>query len=367
MSLDLYRLSLEERNRRYKNIRKLMDERGLAGLIMIADAHDDRSGFVRYVSLFGVRNRYGFVVFPSEGEPAFVGSRTPMVRQLGWIANVREGQGAGILSTHYAKEIGDAVEDLKLAEGTIGIAGWEWFPVPVYESLRKRFPKAVFKTATELMEKVRMVKSLEELMLIQRTMSVAERCFATIVKTVKPGVTEFELMAEVFRTIKSEGNEDCICLTPGLMPTNRAYKSGDRVGTGLEFNIAGGYWVHQTGRIICLGEPPKEFRDAYETAIDVQKRTAEQLRPGKTSADVCKACVEAGGIPNGHGMGLDVSEEPWIEPEDETVFKPGMVIAMHPKVTKNGFSTSLCDLYLITENAPINFSKIPPDLIVKEG
>ena len=32
MSLDMYRLSLEERNRRYKNIRKLMDEQGLDGL-----------------------------------------------------------------------------------------------------------------------------------------------------------------------------------------------------------------------------------------------------------------------------------------------------------------------------------------------
>ena len=174
-------------------------------------------------------------------------------------------------------------------------------------------------------------------------------------------------MAEVFRAIKSEGNEDCICLTPGLMPTNRTYASGDRVGTGLEFNVAGGYWVHQPGRIVCLGEPPKEFRDVYETAINVQKQTAEQLRPGKTPADVCKSCVEAGGVPGGHGMGLDVSEEPWIEPEDRTVFEPGMVIAMHHRVTSKVFSVSLCDLYLITENAPINFSKIPPDLIVKEG
>ena len=282
MSLDIYRLSLEERDRRYKNIRELMDEEGLDGLIMIADAHDDRKGFVRYVSLFAVRNRYGFVVFPLEGEPAFVGARAPIVQELGWITNVREGHGTGVLSTDYSKEIGDASEDLKLAKGTIGIAGWEWFPVPVYESLVKRFPKATFKPATELMEKVRMVKSIEELMLIQRTMSVADRSFATIVKTVKPGVTEFELMAEIFRTIKSEGNEDCIPLTPGLMPTNRAYKSGDRVGTGLEFNGDGGYWVHQPGRIVCLGEPPKEFRDVYEAAMKVQKQTAEQLRPGKT-------------------------------------------------------------------------------------
>ena len=88
MSLDIYRLSLEERDRRYKNIRELMGEQGLDGLIMIADAHDDRIGFVRYVSLFGVKNRYGFVVFPFKGEPAFVGARANIVKQLGWITNV---------------------------------------------------------------------------------------------------------------------------------------------------------------------------------------------------------------------------------------------------------------------------------------
>ncbi len=366
MSLDMYRLSLEERDRRYKNIRELMGEEGLDGLIMIADAHDDRCGFVRYVSLFGVKNRYGFIVFPMKGEPAFVGARAPMVRHLGWITKVREGHGQGVLSTDYAKELGDTAEEFNLGKGTIGIAGWEWFPAPVYDTLSKRFPKATFKPATELMEKARMVKSLEELTLVQRSMAVADRSFATIVKTLKPGVTEFELMAEIFRTIKSEGNEDCICLTPGLMPTNRIYKRGDRIGTGLELNVTGGYWVHQPGRIVCLGEPPKEFRDVYETAVNVQKQAAEQLRPGKTPVDVCKACVEAGGTPVGHGMGLDVSEEPWLTPDDKTVFKAGMIIAMHHKVGNKEYSASLCDLYLITEMAPRNLSKIPPDLIIKE-
>ena len=53
-----------------------------------------------------------------------------MVRQLGWVTDVSRRAQDQILSTHYAKEIGDAVEERKLAEGTIGIAGWEWFPCP---------------------------------------------------------------------------------------------------------------------------------------------------------------------------------------------------------------------------------------------
>jgi Xaa-Pro aminopeptidase len=125
--------------------------------------------------------------------------------------------------------------------------------------------------------------------------------------------------------------------------------------------------------LISFGEPKKELHEAWELDTKAQERGAEKLRPGNTGADVMKAINDAlkgskytGAIRgSGHGVGLDVLERPFISLDDETVFKPGMVIAIHPIFSPPaGAFEAVADTFVVTEDKPRKLSRISPEIKV---
>jgi Xaa-Pro aminopeptidase len=66
---------------------------------------------------------------------------------------------------------------------------------------------------------------------------------------------------------------------------------------------------------------------------------------------------------SGHGVGLDLIERPFVSLDDETVMKPGMVVAVHPVLTPNPEVFEACaDIFVVTEDKPRKLSRIAPEL-----
>jgi Xaa-Pro dipeptidase len=361
----MVRTSLEERDRRWLNIRRELGRSGLQGLLVVSDGQLERRGSMRYVSDVGASLMYGYVIFPLEGEPIGIYSRGGWIKHRrtlplrgGWVTE----------SEPYASVVADAIKELNLEKGSIGIEG-DFMPVPVYQRLVKELPEATFKLSNMIHE-LKMVKSSEELKLVENGVDMVDKAYETCIQIGRTGKTWNEITSEVCKTLYQWGAEDI-----GGYPLSRStnvIRLGDTYNLYPEPQASGGHWI-QFGRLISFGEPKKELRSAWELNIKAQEQGAERLRPGNTGGDVMKAINDAlkgskyAGAPrgSGHGVGLDIIERTFISLDDETVLKPGMVIAIHPVFSPHPEIFEACaDMFVVTEGKPRKLSKIIPEIKV---
>ena len=205
---------------------------------------------------------------------------------------------------------------------------------------------------------------------MERGVEMMDRVYETCLEFSRPGITWNDITSEVCRTLYHWGAEDI-----GGYPLSRStniIKPGDTYNLYPEPQAFGGYWI-QFGRLISFGEPNKELREAWELNIQAQERGADKLRPGQTGADVMKAINDSlkgsgyTGAPrsSGHAIGLDILEKPYISLDEETEFKPGMVVSIHPVFSPpvDAFEAN-ADMFVVTEDKPIKLSKITPEIAV---
>jgi len=357
--------SLEERDRRWLNIRRELGRSGLQGLLVVSDGQLERRGSMRYVSDVAASLRYGYVIFPLEGEPIGIYSRGGWIKDRrtlplrgGWVSE----------SEPYAPAIADAIKELNLEKGSIGIEG-DFLPLPVYQRLVKELPEVSFKLSN-IIHELKLVKSSEELKLVENGVEMVDKAYETCLEIARPGKTWNEITSEVCKTLYHWGAEDI-----GGYPLSRStniIKPGDSYNLYPEAQAPGGHWM-QFGRLISFGEPKKELRAAWELDIKAQEAGAEKLRPGNTGSDVMRAINEAlkgskytgATRGSGHGVGLDIIERPFISLDDETPLKPGMVVAIHPVFTPHPEIFEACaDMFVVTEGKARKLSKITPEIKV---
>jgi len=358
--------SLEERNRRWLNIRREMEQNGLDGLLVVSDGQLERRGSVRYVANGGTFLRYSFVAFPLKGEP--IG----LYGKKGWIEEQREipvrGGWVGE-SEPYASFIAEAFRDLNLSSGTIGIEG-DFLPLPIYQQLVKELPKVSFKQV-DIIHELKLVKSPEEIEIIEKGVEMVDKTFEACYGFAATGKTWNDITSEVCRVLYELGSED-IGGYP-LSRSNEAIKTGDIYNLYPEPQASGGYWI-QFGRLISFGEPSQELQAAWELDIKAQEMVAAKLKPGNTGGDLARAIDDTlkgsqytgATRGSGHGVGLDIIERPFISHDDETVLKPGMVIAAHPIFAPHPREFEACgDMFVVTEGKPRKLSSVTPGIKVR--
>ena len=356
-------VSLKERDRRWSNVRRDLENKGLHALIIVSDGHLERRGSLRYVSDVNGMLRYGYVVFPVKGEPVGI------YKKGGWIKDRRTLPTRGgwvVESEPYAAFLVDVLKELKLEKGRVGIEG-DFLPAPVHERLIKEVPDAIF-VRSDIIHELKTVKSAEELKVIEDGAAMVDKAFASCLEFARPGMTWNDVTCEVHRLLYQAGSEDI-----GGYPLSR---SNDPMGRGDIYNhypepqALGGYWM-QFGRLIAFGEPDKKWRTAWDLDIKAQEKGAEALKAGNTGGDVMRAINEAlKGTPytgadrgSGHGVGLDIIERPFITLDDETVLKPGMVVAIHPVLAPPPPVFEACaDMFVVTEGKPRKFSSVSPEI-----
>jgi Xaa-Pro aminopeptidase len=89
------------------------------------------------------------------------------------------------------------------------------------------------------------------------------------------------------------------------------------------------------------GEPTPQFEDVYSTVLRAQQAAMAAIRPGLTGIEVDKIArdviAEAGygerfGHSLGHGIGLDIHEQPRLAPSSDNVLQAGMVVTVEPGI-----------------------------------
>ncbi|MBA3733770.1 MAG: aminopeptidase P family protein [Actinobacteria bacterium] len=239
------------------------------------------------------------------------------------------------------------------------------------------------RTGSTLVNELRRVKTPEELEAMQRAIRTVEQAMAAVAPLVVPGATMAQLAETTEHELRAAGSRTTSFTThifTGLgdgeldSTTETAHKSMPE-GTSVMFDFGGvvdGY-CSDFGRTIYCGEPPDDYREAYEIMLAAYEAGRAAAAPGTKAADVnaaCRAPIEAAGIGEhfrhrmGHGVGMDVHERPFLSEEDDTPLEAGMTFTDEPSIIIPGrFSLRIENILVCEEGGGRILNDYPTALV----
>ncbi len=219
-----------------------------------------------------------------------------------------------------------------------------------------------------------------ELRKLEKASQMADEVVRQIGLLIKPGKTELELTRELHRLWQAVGSEG-LSFAPiiavganGAAPHHEPDNSPVVAGTTVIVDTGGVYkhYVSDITRTFIVGEPTEEIRKVYETVLAAQQVGIETAKPGVRLGDVDAAVrkyiADAGygeyfTHRTGHGVGLEIHEEPFVVSGNEAVLQPGMVMSIEPGIYLPGkFGVRIEDLVVIEETGARSLNKAPKTL-----
>ncbi|MFG1780321.1 M24 family metallopeptidase [Micromonospora sp. NPDC049048] len=157
---------------------------------------------------------------------------------------------------------------------------------------------------------------------------------------------------------------------PHGLPTRRRIQPGDTLILSLGAAVASRFV--ESERTFIIGEPTAEQVRYYEADREAQEVGTQAMVAGRTCAEVNKICLDVlrgHGLGDhirhrqGHGIGLQNHEAPWVEDGDDTVLAPGMLLSSEPGVYVPGHAGyRISDTVLVQEAGPRRLTGYPRDL-----
>jgi Xaa-Pro aminopeptidase len=236
-----------------------------------------------------------------------------------------------------------------------------------YQNLKKVLPpKTEFIPTYNLVESLRLIKDKKEIDKIKKAIQISIKTFGFIKSIIKPGIREIDLSAEIERFIRREsvsqspfpiivasGPRSCL---PHALTSKRIIKDNEPVlvDLGVDFE---GYKSNLT-RCFFLGKMTNKFIKVYNIVLEAQKRALGIIREGIVINKIDKIArnfISENGFGRlffghnlGHGIGLEVHEEPAISSKNNNKTKEGMVFTIEPAVyIPKEFGVRIEDIVLV--------------------
>jgi Xaa-Pro aminopeptidase len=238
-----------------------------------------------------------------------------------------------------------------------------------YQRLKQALPLAAsLKPIGPVIEKLRMIKSAAEIALIRRSVRTNSEAFESTVRSIRPGVSEMAIAAELefkmrrlgaekaaFETIVATGVRTAL---PHAQPSQQVAALNELLLIDMG-SCQNGYMSDMT-RVLFLGRPSRRVHSIYNAVLKAQLAAIDAVRPGATAGQVdrkARQVLESEGLgkefvhSTGHGLGLEIHEPPRVGKKDPTRLEAGMVITIEPGAYVRGFGgVRIEDTVLVTEN-----------------
>ena len=217
-------------------------------------------------------------------------------------------------------------------------------------NMEKAMPEGMtFAPLDFAVEALRTVKDEAELKAIAHACDITCEAFEYICGYIKPGMTEREVQlaldnkmlslgaqSTAFSTIIASGENGSL---PHAVPGERVIKTGDLVTMDFGAKVDG--YCSDMTRTVAVGEPSAKLREIYEIVLRAQEAAQAALAPGKKCSDMDKVArdiiAEAGygecfGHSLGHGVGIDIHEEPRLSSRSTDILAPGHIVTVEPGI-----------------------------------
>lgn len=266
-------------------------------------------------------------------------------------------------------------------EGGLSVSG--------YSRLREQLPDVRW-TQADIVSDMRLIKDPEEIELHRKAASYSDYMVQEGVKLMKSGAHPSEADLErhmsdlVIARMQAEmGDLVVVSMLAGALvnsgprsafphglPSSRRPGPGDNLILSVGCAV-GGYFA-ESERTFFIGEPTAQQRERFEAARNAQEIGFRALQPGARCSDANRQCLDsirAAGMGEfimhrqGHGIGIQNHEPPWVEDGDHTILQPGMVVSCEPGIYcpgQGGYRIS--DTVLVTPHGPERLTCFPRDI-----
>lgn len=248
--------------------------------------------------------------------------------------------------------------------------------------LVKGYPVKADGSLDAILTAMRSLKTAGEAALIEKAQAIADRAFEYILGVIKPGITERELCLELDFFMLKNGSDAAAFDTIAASGVNgskpHAVPGGKRLAKGemvtLDFGaVCGGYRSDMT-RTVALGKPGEEEAKVYHIILEAQERALAKIADGVTCFDADAAgrdYIAARGYGAffghgiGHGVGVEIHEEPRVSKTSKQVLRAGNVVTVEPGIYLPGrFGVRIEDMVLVTAGGCRNLTAGRKDLII---
>ena len=374
-------ISTAELQRRWAAVRAAM-EREKIDVLLMQNNVEQMGGYVKYFTDLTANNGYPLLaVFPRDDLMTLV-SQGPFGGVFNIPADgdgVRRGVKQWLTTPSYASCHYTASYDAELAAqalapyagGTIGLVGTYQMSFAVVDTLQKgRFSNTRFVDASDLVDRIKVIKSPEEQALIRRAAAMQDGAMRAAFAAVEPGMRDRDIAAIAQCYSQRHGSEHGIYLCasmPADKPAqfghrhfqNRVIGAGDTLALLVEDAGPGGMYT-ELGRTCVVGKASAELKDEFAFALEARKFNLGLLKPGAPCKEIFAAYndfMARNGRPQEkrlhcHGQGYDLVERPLIRNDEPMAIAEHMNIVVHPTYIRGHVLSWVCDNYLIGENGP---------------
>ena len=221
----------------------------------------------------------------------------------------------------------------------IGLGSYVECTLPIYEGLKENFPKAEIVKCSDIMVELRKIKSVNELACIREGFRIIDLATDEVIRNLKPGVTELQMVGVAQRVIYEHGAEyeglpmyvfsEASTRHAISRSCYRTIEKGDIVQLNLSAKIDG--YSPATGIPVVMGKLEGERRDLVEFCHTAHDWTVDKIKAGVLASDIAKGFYklyqDAGYASNYvygpcHGTGMIEVEAPGWRPTATTCWSP---------------------------------------------
>ncbi len=250
------------------------------------------------------------------------------------------------------------------------------------ELLREVAPGWRFVPAEGIIGELRLRKSADEVEQMARAVQIAESALEKTLPSIRPGVTERELAAELVVQLLRAGSEPDLPFNPIVAsgpnsalphatPTDRKLQGDDLLI--IDWGARSGGYISDLTRTFVLGHSSEQQRTIHGLVEAANAAGRARIKPGIQAQVVdqaTRAIIDSGGYGKffihrtGHGIGLEPHEPPNIRAGDELVLAPGMTFTVEPGIYLPGEGgVRIEDNVVVSETGSETLSSLPRDLI----
>jgi Xaa-Pro aminopeptidase len=306
-----------------------------------------------YAYLLGYRppdlERLTCLVVPASGVPRLVVPRleAPLARhQLGELSAEVE-----VIAWEETDDPFQVVHALLEADAArVGVQDQMWARFVL--RLRAVLDPVELVAAGPTMSALRRVKSPDEIDRLRAAAAADDQAMLAVTSERLSGRTEEQVSRRIRQLLLEAGHDsaDFAIVASGPNAASPHHEAGGRVieaGDAIVLDIGGtraGYWSDTT-RTAFVGEPPADFVALYEVLRAAQEAACDAVRPGLPYEEVDRAArdvIDEAGYGErfihrtGHGIGLELHEEPYVVSGNRELLEPGHAFSVEPGIYVEG-------------------------------
>jgi Xaa-Pro dipeptidase len=246
--------------------------------------------------------------------------------------------------------------------------------------LAKKLPLDLILFDEDSVKRLRQIKTQEEIKLLQESGAVADEVLKSVLEFVRPGMSELEVASFMITEIMKRGavaDPSIPIVASGPNSAVPHHQTGPRrfqLGDPLLIDfgcVLKGYHSDVT-RTFFLGLPSEEFRKVYEIVKQAQAKALSAIRPGillGSLDEIARNHISESGYDQyfihrlGHGLGMEIHEEPYVYSGNPTLAEAGMCFSVEPGIYLPGrFGVRIEDCVVVQEREPLLLTHFPKEL-----